>query len=409
MFEPDGTPKHLPFFEEVASTPVESPANVAATAGLVTLRLVDTWIEEFLAPGVRDEWALRSVRTAIEAMEETNPSRAILGRIVDIVENRNGRFRTAVTPLMAYAKALEYDARWALAADVYDTVVAHLHPADDADASIAAHLRLGQCFRMLNDIEASAKAYETAFALSTTAGDMVGILRARIGEGRIAMFRGNLPHAEAIFDDTIARAVTPELGDVRSSALHGRANVAHFRQQYDRAIQFAYQALEHAQIPAERDRILGDIAVSFLDLGVYSAARDAYLVLSATAQEQYTRWAATLNLLEIAALTGMQPVFELYRRQLTGLQLPPYMATAFEMNLGTGYQRFGDVRSARMHLERAAIMAAEHGFNQFLFDAEEALEQLDTVKPPRRTPTSISLDVQEVAQAIRELRETAGV
>jgi tetratricopeptide (TPR) repeat protein len=409
VVEPEASLKHLPFFEEIASTPAESAANVAATAGLVTLRLVDTWIGEFIVPGVRDDWALRSVRTAIEAIEETSPSRAILSRIVDMVESRNGRFRSAVTPLMAYAKALEYDAKWALAADVYETVLAHLHPVDDADASIAAHLRLGQCFRTLNDIESSAAAYETAFTLATAVGDVVGVLRARIGEGRIAMFRGNLPHAEAIFDETISRAVGPEFGDVRSSALHGRANVAHFREQYELAIQFAYQALEHAQIPAERDRILGDIAVSFLELGVYSAARDAYLVISATAQEQYTRWAATLNLLEIAALTGMQPMFELYRRQLVGLELPPYMATAFEMNLGTGYQRFGDVGSARLHLERAAIMAGEHGFNQFVFDAEEALEQLDAVTPPRRTRTSIPLDVQEVAQAIKGLRETAGV
>ena len=409
MLESEGGLRHLPFFDEIASTTPDSPANAAATAGLVTLRLLDTWVEEFVVPGVRDDWALRSVRIAIQAMEESGPGRAILGRIVDVIETRNASFRSVVTPLMAYAKALEYDAKWSLAADVYQTVVAHLHPVDDADASIAAHLRLGQCFRVANDIDASANAYETAFEIATAVGDVVGILRARIGEGRIAMFRGNLPRAEAIFDETISRAVGPELGDVRSSALHGRANVAHFRSQYDLAIQFAYQALELAQLPAERDRILGDIAVSFLDLGVYSAARDAYLVLSATAQEQYTRWAATLNLLEIAALTGMQPLFELYRRQLSGQPLPPYMATAFELNLGTGYQRFGDLTTARLHLERAAIMAGEHGFNQFVFDAEEALNQVDTATPPRRTPTSIPLDVQEVANAIKELRETAGV
>ena len=409
MFESGPKLRHLPFFEEIASLEEDSAEYRAVSGGLVVLRLLDSRVEEYCSPDDRDEWAIRSVRAAIEGISETSPLRAILGRVVDALEESSRSFRTIVTPLMAYARSLEYEAKWHLSADVYQTVLAHTHPIEDSDASIAAHLRLGQCYRVVNEIDKSAKAYECAHEIATAVGDMVGILRACIGEGRIAMFRGNLPRAEEIFDHTIQRASAPDLTDVRSSALHGRANVAHFRNQYELAIQFAYAALEHAQIPAERDRILGDIAVSFLELGIYSAARDAYLVLSATAQEQYTRWAATLNLLEIASQTRMSSLFELYSRQLSGHQLPPYMATAYELSLGSGYRRFGDLTAARHHLERAMTMAAEQGFNQYLFEAEEALLQIDAATPPRKMPADISLDTQEVAQAIKELRQSVGV
>ena len=409
MFESAPKLRHLPFFEEIASVEDDSADYRAATGGLVVLRLLDSWLEECRSPDDRDEWAIRSVRVAIDQIDDTSPVRAILGRVVDALEGQARSFRTVVTPLMAYAKSLEYDAKWHLAADVYQSILAHTHPIEDSDASIAAHLRLGQCYRVLNEIDKSAKAYECALEIATAVGDMVGVLRARIGEGRIAMYRGNLPHAEEIFDETIQRAIGRELEDVRSSALHGRANVAHLRDDYELAIQFAYQALELAQIPSEKDRLLGDIAVSFLELGVYSAARDAYLVLSATAQEQYARWVATLNLLEIASLTGMRSLFELYERQLAGQALPPYLATAFEVNRGLAYRNFSDADTARRHLQRAVKLAASYGFSQYLFEAEEALMQLDDVAETRRERETTSLSTREIAYAIKQMRESVAV
>jgi tetratricopeptide (TPR) repeat protein len=406
VFESEHKLRHLPFFEAIASLDEKDPQACAYTAGLLVMRLVDTWLED--GPIVDDGWSLRSVSSTIDAIDEGTPIRAILGRVVDALQSRKPDIHVVVTPLMAYGQALEYDANWLLAADVYHSVLAHLHPVEDSDASIAAHLRLGQCYRHLNRIDDASEAFTAASEIASEVGDMVGVLRARVGEARIAMLRGNMPRAEAILDETIKRAVGPDMRDVRSRALHDRANVAHHRHQYEMAIQFAYDALEHSQSPTERDRILSDIAVSFLELGVYSAARDAYMVLSATAQEQYMRWAATLNLLEISSQTGAEMLFELYRRQLIDQPLPPFLATGFQLNVGAGYKRFGDLAKARVYLERAIAMAGEHGFNQFLFEAEEALLQLEAPQPARRASAEMSLDVKEVAAALKDLRETVG-
>ena len=401
--------RHLPFFEFAASHDERHPEWRRSMAGLVVLRLVDSWLEEGRRVLSDDEWSVVSVRASIDDVDQGTPIRALLGRIVDALERHDPDIHRVVTPLMAYGQALEYDAHWVLAADVYQTLLAHLHPVEDSDASIAAHLRLGQCYRNLNRIDDAAAAFGSAAEVASSVGDIVGVLRARIGEGRIAIIKGNLPHAEEILDDTIRRAGGAELRDVRSRALHDRSNVAHLRGQFELAIQLAYDALNQSQSQSERDRILGDIALSFLELGVYSAARDAYLIISATAQEQYTRWTATLNLLELSTRTGSETLFELYNRSLSTQTLPPHMATAYQLGLGTGYQRFGNYEKARVHLRWAMSMAEEHGFNQYLFEAEEALYQLQAPPPPLRVPAELSLDVEEVASALRELRELAGV
>ena len=408
MFESDPKLRHLPFFEEVASHAEGDPQWRSAMAGLVALRLVDVWLEDGPSVTLDDGWGFRSVSSAIDDIEEGSPMRSILGRVVDALKERKPDIHVVVTPLMAYGQSLEYDAKWILAADVYQTVLAHLHPVEDSDASIAAHLRLGSCYRSLHRIDDAVEAFASASEIANAVGDIVGILRARIGEARIATLRGNLPQAEAILDDTIARATSTDLRDVRSRALHARSGLATHAGQYELAIRLAYEALGHSTSPTERDRILADIAGAFFYLGVYSAARDAYMVLSATAQEQYTRWGATLNLIEIAAETGAEMLFEQHRRQLADQHLPPFLAVGFDLNVGTGYQRFGNFAKARLHLERAMALAGEHGLNQFLFEAEEALFQLDTAKPPRRVAGGISLDVDEVASAIRELRESVG-
>ena len=407
MFESDRKLRHLPFFEEIASRSEGDPEWHAAVAGVVVLRLVDAWLEEGPDLTVDEPFTLRSVESAIEEVRPGSPVRTLLQRVLHALRERKPDIHVVVTPLMAYAQTLEYDAKWRLAADVYNSVLAHLHPMEDTDASIAAHLRLASCYRAMDQLDDASAAYTAASEIAQAAGDMVGVLRARVGEAAIAGRRGNYPRAQDILDDTIARATGDNLRDVRSRALHQRANVAKARGEYELAIRFAYDALHYSETPTEKDRILGDIAGAFSDLGVYTAARDAYLVLSVTAQEQFTRWAAALNLLDIAVRTGSEPLFEQHRRQLLGQALPPYLATGFQLTLGQGYQRFGDDDKARRHLTAAVASAQEHGLNALLFDAEEAL--LGMHKKPATTPSQLSLATEEVAGAIRALREAAGV
>ena len=193
-------------------------------------------------------------------------------------------------------------------------------------------------------------------------------------------------------------------------ALHARGGVAHARGDYELTIRFAYEALEKTSSPEARDRVLGDIASTFVNLGVRSAARDALLLLAATAQAQYSRWLATINLIEIAALDRCEPVFEQYRRELLDAPLPPSLEVWYHVHVGEGYRAFGRLDAARAALARAVDIAARHQLNQVLFKAESELRDIDaglavaavaTVEPPS--------GVRDVVDAISEMKVVAGV
>ena len=407
--------RHLAFFEALGSLEEGSTDWHATTAGLVVLRLVDAWYDEGVQVAAADAWGLNAVREAVGAMAAGDPSRTILSGVVDAVESaERADFSVVATRLSAYGRALHFDAKWRLAADVYETLLTYAHPIDESDVYINASMQLGYCLRMLGEFDQAAIAYADAGRVATSMGDVVGILRARIADARLSMSRGNLPRAEEILDDTIARATSESLHDVAGLALHERAAVAYERKDYSRAIRFAYDALAKLTGQSARDRVLADIAASFLELGVISAARDAFLVLAATAQEQYVRWSATLNLLDVSTLEGSEPRFETYRRELAGVELPVVLQVNYHTHLGNGYATFGRLDRARRSFMRAAEIAAEHRLNQLLFTAEDSLRRLEAgerqLSEQTAVPTEFVPDaVADVATALNAMRNLAGV
>lgn len=374
MFDSDHKLRHLPFFEELATKEEGSAEWRAATAGLVVLRLADSWIDDGPRVALADAWGVAHVRTAVDALSDQPHLCSILHRVLDVVEQSSAADVSSLAPrLMAYGQVLEYEARWGLAMDVYETLVAHTHPVQSPDIAAHAHLRRGYCLRQVGNLTESLEAYRTAGEVARAANDLVGVLRARIGEAKAAASRGNLPRAQEILDDTVAQAAANDLTEVHSMALHDRAMVAHVSGDYELAIKLAYQALDTTQSPRERDRLLGDIATSLHQLGVRSGARDAYLILAATGQEQYARWFATLNLMELAAEDGEQILFESYRRSLDATGLPPRLRVQFWMTSGVGYEQFGRSDLAETMLERALAVAEENDLNQLAFEVEQAM------------------------------------
>jgi hypothetical protein len=196
------------------------------------------------------------------------------------------------------------------------------------------------------------------------------------------------------------------LNEVRSIAAHDRSYIAHLRGQYDAAVRFAYDAMRDSTNERERDRILSDLAGSFYMLGLKSAARDAFLIIAATAREQYMRWTATINLMELSADEGVRIQFERYRQHLLAATLPPMLQAQFELHVGRGYQAFGEHEAAQSWLQRALRTASEHSYNQLAFSAEEALAMKPSqVAPPKPVHFEMPRDVAKIAEELREMRE----
>jgi len=406
-----GALQHLPFFEALATGEESSALWRETCAGLVTLRLFDTWMSEGAHSLSCDGWGVRSVREAIADVDGKSAARALLTSVVDAIEQAPPGSVSTITPrLMAYARTLQFEGRWPLAIDVYRTILAYAKPVDDADVVISANMYLGSCLRVVADFTEAQLAYTTAAQIAALTGDVMNVLRARVAEGNLAMDRGNLPQAEEILDDAIARAATAGYREVQAVALQDRSVVARRRGDRDRSVTLAYDALELSEDPTARDRVLGDLAAAFFDMGLRSAARDAHLILAATAQEQYVRWVATINLMEIAALDFREPVFEQYRRELEAVTLPVSLAAYYHFYVGQGFRMFARMEAARAALKRAIDIASQFRLNEVLLQAEASLHEMEQGCELESAQQSVPSErVAPVTSAIRRLRALAGV
>jgi tetratricopeptide (TPR) repeat protein len=404
--------RHLAFFDELSRLDERDDSWREVSAGLVVLRLVDRWLEEGASVVAADAWGHTSVVDAVDAIPMGRPVRGMLRSVVDAMALASTpNFRTVAPRLMAYARALDFDAKWALAVDVYHSVIAFSEPLENSDTVVAAHLRLGYCLRQIGDVDQSAAAYALAGRIAEQTGDMMGVLRARIGDAKIAMLRGNLPRAEMILDETIEDAAKNGLTGVESMALQDRATAAGLRGDYELAVRLAYRALDGSESERNRDRILHDIATCFYRLGVRSAARDAFSVLVATGQEQYMRWSSTIHLLSLAADDGVGPAFERFRQELTGQPLPPVLLAEFEFSTGRGYLTLGHFEEASTWLERAAETANANGLHQVAFEAEAELVSARSARRRARQNESLreyATETNDVADAMRKMREIVG-
>lgn len=400
----DWTVPHRAFFGALGALEESHPDWAATSAGLVVLRYVDHWLQE--GGAATDSWSLRAVREAVEAVDCRSPVRAILSGVVETLASGRGGARQIAPQLMAYGRALDFSGRWELAADVYRSMIAHLPERDDVDLVIDANMRLAYCTRMLGDLDGAAMAYARGGGLASVTGDLPKTLRAQIGRAKIALARGNLPMAERDLDAVIAQAAAQQLPEVRAVALHDRSTVAYARGDFERAVRFGYEALEGLTLPSARDRVIGDIAAAFLRLGMRAAARDAYLVVAATADEQFARWNARLNLMDVEAADGCEPRFEQHRRAIESQSLPPELRADFHRYAGLGYLQFGRRDAAHRELETSLTIAKRHGYHQLTFLAEEALASMTRAVPVPAASRTVETLV-DVAEAMVGLREAA--
>src|SRR5690606_18929691 len=155
-------------FEALTDEPDgSSPTWRETSAGLVVLRLFDGWLRavrqgEPLPEPVRVEAA----RAEVARGAETSTVRPVPLGLVD--EIRGGRRDVAAArgQLVAYARRLQLDARWRLAADVYRTFI-DARPAGDVSAEVqVAALQCGYCYRMAGELAEATAAYDVGESIA---------------------------------------------------------------------------------------------------------------------------------------------------------------------------------------------------------------------------------------------------
>ncbi|MBA2687185.1 MAG: tetratricopeptide repeat protein [Gemmatimonadaceae bacterium] len=406
------TVRHQPFIESLARLEPDTLEWRSLLSGLLVLRLADT-VREQGRSLVDADWAgVYSIRETVNSVNEGDPVRGVLSRLLDELGSPDYNTRDFATGLLSYGRALDYAGKWNLAADVFGTAAEFSPPRVDPRVAVEALSALGAAARRAGDWEQSSAGYASASHIAETVGDFAGMLRVQVGMANTHAARGNFPAAEEILTRVVAEASASHLEDVAAVALHTRASVAHGRGKYADAVRLGYEALKLTTNANSRDGILADIAACFQELGMRESARDAHLIVAATSQDQWVRWQATLNLMELASTDGMQEAFDSYASELAGASLSPNWRAYFYLYLGQGHERFGRYELAVENLTLAVGYAAEHQIHRVTIDAEQALSAMAAgerkrARAEKYVEPSYSGEVNEVALAISEMRRTA--
>jgi tetratricopeptide (TPR) repeat protein len=162
---------------------------------------------------------------------------------------------------------------------------------------------------------------------------------------------------------------------------------------------------------AGRVRSLASLAGALVDHGDREAAEDAWALVAQEARDNYYRIYAYDALAYLAALRGDVDAFERNASvcDTLGWEHGPHSAKAEVLYYrGMSYRAMGRYEPARQWLTRAVTFAEEHDFNRVMFEAESALDDLNTSRQEQKMqPAAAPL---EVKQGLREMRQgLAGV
>ena len=403
--------RHQAYFDTLGSMREDSASWRSVFAGLSVLRLVDSYAPPGSTASPANWAQLHSVRTAIEEMSEGDAVRGVLTCVLEEITTRNKVDDTVCAALMGYGRALDYEASWGLATDVFSTVAKLAKPERNPRLAVEAHTAVGGAARRNGDWETSARAYSQAAYVADTLGDRAGVLGVQIGIANTYLAKGNLPQAETILDDVIVQARDQEFPEMQSMALHSRASLAHRRGEYAEGLKLAHEALGLTAKPSDRDFILEDIAALFTELGLRDSARDAHLILTTTAQSKLVRWTAVLNLMELASLDGLEDAFDSYARELAQVSMGPWIRSHYLLFLGEGFDRFDRETAATEALQEAVAFAEANQIHQIAFKAQAALAAVrSSPRAPARFVAPLAWvpdDVGTVVRAISDLRKAA--
>ncbi len=398
--------RHQVYFDTLGSMKEDSVSWRSAFAGLSVLRLVDSMVDTG-SPITPAGWGqLHSVRSAIESVSDGDAIRGVLTTVFEEATKRGEIDDIVCGYLLDYGRSLDYEASWGLAIDVFSTVAKLARPERNARLAVEAYVSVGGAARRNGDWDTSARAYSQAAYIADTLGDKSGVLTVQVGIANTYLAKGNLPQAQAILDDVVVQARDQDLPEIQAKALHTRAAVAQRRGEHAEGLKIAHEALRLIKRPADRDFILEDIAVLFSELGLRDSARDAHMVLAATAQTKLLRWTATLNLMELASLDGMEDAFDTYVKELADAPLGFWVRSHYLLFLGEGLGRFGRADAAEDALREAISFAESNQVHQVAFKAQNVLSAVrSTPRPAGTFVAPVEWTQEEIAPVIATIAE----
>jgi tetratricopeptide (TPR) repeat protein len=397
---------YLAFLREIGKHDVSSSLWSEPAVGLATLRVLDGWMDGDPA----EIWGSTATRRLIEALTEDAPCKQRLAALLTITAHppTETSRKQGLMLRWKYARALERQSDYQLAISVYESILARL-PHALRRRRVTCLIRIGMCQLFATNLAQASRTLRKAQTIARANHDLVAVLRAEIGAAKIAIVRGNLPLAERMLWRVAKRARRGKSRAILARALQDLATVAHLKGQYEDGLGLLRRAMRLATTSDARSLILSDMGASLLSLGMDQLARHLYAWLARTADREVIRWAALVALLDIESVLGNLEGVREHEKSLWNARKSPHQHSFLLLRSGEAYERLGHRETAVALFERALAYAVEHGINQLIIEAEEAIRRAQRSDAPLERPRQLASPERELALEIRALTEADSV
>ncbi len=404
---------NAPFLERArAEREQERDASARlALGGYVVARLVERLLTSEDTPESRQglRWQIEAVRRHVRELPPDLPEAAHLRGITDAVPTDGRPLVGLRLSVMAYAYFLEHEARLEEALQALTLAVRtygqRVPPSDFATTALFA----GRLNRLLARWGMATACYASAENAAEAIGDLVIVLRSRLGRSAVLRGEGNLPLARAMVEEVARVAARAHLREVEAMACTDLGAVLALQGHRVEAVQANYRAFQLAEDGLQRMRVLGDLGVGLLELGACEAARTAFEIVVSSKTSFLVRTNALLELMELESAAGNRMAFERRRAAVEEVRerMPPSMLADLHFKAGVGWARFGQVSRASDMLTAGLRLSETHQLNAWYFRFERVLASLSGCEPHEpdlATPSALhdAPAVEEVAVGLRE-------
>ncbi|HEY3012486.1 MAG TPA: hypothetical protein VGJ36_07060, partial [Gemmatimonadales bacterium] len=199
---------HEPFLERARLLREQEHDGMArlALGAYVVARLVDKMLTDESDPEAAEgfRWQLQAVRRHVAELPQDAPETAHLTGIVAAVPSDGPATAFLWKSLTAYAYFLEHEARLEESLEIL-TLAAWSQGPDAPARDFAAYaLFAGRLNRLLARWDVASACYGAAEDAGLGAGDLVAVLRGRLGRGAVHRGQGNLPAAREVAENVAA-------------------------------------------------------------------------------------------------------------------------------------------------------------------------------------------------------------
>jgi len=398
---------HEPFLRRAADTGADASSGYALAAFL-TMRLVDQFAAGRPAPHADAlAYQVKATREFLNGLKPPTVESNHLGQIVRVSARigTSDKKRLLWPPLLAFAYWLEQELRTDEALDVLHTGL-QLSGQEAGEEDIAAQLQLGRVLRLSGRFPESAAAYARGGELAAAGGDTHSEFRSRVGGALVAQEQGNLPEAERILEGVLADARSAGDRSAQALACHDLGTTHYLMGRLASAVQLTFTAFGLYDQRSQQMRALADTGLVLKELGHYSAAKRALVLVLEHDAPPEARVRPLVELMDLGALMQDRLLFERGRRELDRHldALPPDEQVEHEMKLGRGLAAFDRQDEGEKHLERAVALAEQYGLGERLFRAEAMLEEARQRRDQAATaPTPEAAPAPELRSTIESL------